>query len=83
MFTLARELDLFLQNDGYGKYHRYRETVKFHAFFMYICGRPTTANGQRSRNLSKQRADYFPRKVFRVEGKQIQFIKNKKNDTEL
>jgi formylglycine-generating enzyme required for sulfatase activity len=47
--------------------------VEFHAFFMSIRGRPTTTNGQRSRNLSKQRADYFPRKAFRVEGKQINF----------
>jgi formylglycine-generating enzyme required for sulfatase activity len=45
---------------------------------MSICGRPTTTNGQRSRNLSKQRAGYFPRKAFRVEGKQIQFIKKQK-----
>jgi formylglycine-generating enzyme required for sulfatase activity len=40
---------------------------------MSLRGRPTTVNGQRSRNLSKQRADYFPRKAFRVEGKQINF----------
>jgi hypothetical protein len=73
MFTRERELDLFPINFGYARYHRWRETVKFHAFFMVIRGRPTTANGQRSRNLSKQRADYFPRKAFRVEGKQINF----------
>jgi formylglycine-generating enzyme required for sulfatase activity len=53
-----------------------REAVEFHAFFMSICGRPTTTNGQRSRNLSKQRANYFPRKA---EGKQINFKKMKQN----
>jgi formylglycine-generating enzyme required for sulfatase activity len=46
---------------------------------MSLRGRPTTANGQRSRNLSKQRADYFPRKAFRVEGKQFNFKKMKQN----
>jgi formylglycine-generating enzyme required for sulfatase activity len=35
---------------------------------MSLRGRLTTTNRQRSRNLSKQRADYFPRKACRVEG---------------
>jgi formylglycine-generating enzyme required for sulfatase activity len=47
---------------------------------MSIRGSPTTTNGQRSRNLSKQRANYFPRKAFRVEGKQIQLIKKMKQN---
>jgi hypothetical protein len=78
MFTLARELDLFLASLVTPDTTNKREAVEFHAFFMSICGRPTTTNGQRSRNLSKQRANYFPRKAFRVEGKQIPFIKNQK-----
>jgi hypothetical protein len=73
MFTLARELDLFLANLVIADTTNSRDLVEFHAFFMSLRGRPTTYNGQRSRNLSKQRADYFPQKAFRVEGKQINF----------
>jgi hypothetical protein len=69
MFTRERELDLFLAVLVKPHTTNMQEAVKFHAFFMSIRGRPTTINGQRSRNLSKQRANYFPRKAFRVEGK--------------
>jgi hypothetical protein len=71
MFTLMRELDLFLVNLVTLNTMNGGKQLSFTLFlYPYVDAQPPY-NGQRSRNLSKQRVDYFPRKAFRVEGKQI------------
>jgi len=66
---------------GYARYHRQRETVRFHAVFFlpqpenneWLSSYKTEPqlfpkNAGEERNLLKKRAGYFLRKATRVEG---------------